>query len=100
MRAQVLVCRGPDCASRGAQEVYTAVADAVAAAGLADDVVQTQCGGVGPLCGRGPVVLSYPSGCWYAGVAPGDAEQIVADDVAGGRPVERLVAVRLVASGR
>jgi len=26
-----------------------------------DDVVQTQCGCVGPLCGRGPVVLSYPN---------------------------------------
>jgi (2Fe-2S) ferredoxin len=94
----VLVCRGPDCASRGADEVYTAVADAVAAVGLDEEVVQTQCGCVGPLCGRGPVVLSYPSGCWYAGVAPADAAQIVGEDVAAGRPVERLVAVRLVAS--
>jgi (2Fe-2S) ferredoxin len=99
VRAQVLVCRGPDCHSRGGQDVYTALAGAVAAAGLADEVVQTQCGCVGPLCGRGPVVLTYPAGCWYAGVSPADADEIAVADLDGGRPVERLLAMRLVRSG-
>jgi (2Fe-2S) ferredoxin len=97
VRGQLLVCRGPDCMSRGAQAVYTAVADALLAEGLEDEVVQTQCGCVGPLCGRGPVVLSYPGGAWYAGVTPADAAEI-AREHAGGRPVERLLAARLVAS--
>jgi len=65
---------------------------------MADQVVQTQRGCVGPLCGRGPVVLSYPSGCWYAEVSPADARAIAAEDLAEGRPVERLVAMRLLAS--
>ena len=94
-RAQVLVCRGPDCASRGAQDVVTEVAWEVDRQGLGEDVVQTLCGCVAPLCGRGPVLLSYPGGAWYVGVRPEDAREIVAEDLGGGRPVERLLALRL-----
>ncbi len=60
MRAHVLVCRGPDCASRGAQDVYTAVAWEVERRGLSEEVVQTQCGCVGPLCGERPGRLLLP----------------------------------------
>jgi (2Fe-2S) ferredoxin len=95
MRAHVLVCRGPDCASRGGQEVYTAVAWEVERQGLSEEVVQTQSGCVGPLCGRGPVVCCYPSGAWYAPVAPGDAAEIVARDLALGEVVHELAAARL-----
>ena len=72
MRAHVLVCRGPDCSARGAQEVYTAVAWEIERQGLSDEVVQTQSGCVGPLCGGGPVVCCYPTGAWYA---PGGARR-------------------------
>lgn len=91
VHAHVLVCRGPDCMSRGAQAVYTAMSVALA---VADDpgVVQTQCGCVAPLCGRGPVVLAYPSGAWYAGVAASDCPEIVASDVVAGRALRRLQA--------
>jgi (2Fe-2S) ferredoxin len=95
LRAHVLVCRGPDCTSRGAQDTYTAVALECAEAGLLDDVVQTQTGCVGPLCGSGPVVCCYPSGAWYAGVGPEDAGELVRHDLADGRPVERLLAARV-----
>ena len=81
--------------SRGAQDVYTAVATAVEGHGLSADVVQTVAGCVGPLCGRGPVVCAYPSGAWYAEVSADDAEEIVGEDLAGGRGVERLVGARL-----
>lgn len=95
-RAHVLVCRGPDCSSRGAQAVYTALASELHARGVADtDVVQGQCGCVGPLCGRGPVVCSYPSGAWYAPVAAADVAEIVAADLTGGAVVDRLAALRL-----
>jgi (2Fe-2S) ferredoxin len=97
--AHALVCRGPDCASRGAQDVYTALALAVADAGLAETVTQTQTGCVGPVCGQGPVVCCYPTGAWYAPVAPGDAPEIVREDLEGGAPVARLVAAR-VGEGR
>jgi len=95
IRAHVLVCRGPDCAARGAQDVYTALADAVHERGLSDEVTQTQCGCVGPLCGGGPVVCCYPSGAWYASVTAGDAAEMVREDLEGGRVVQRLVAARL-----
>lgn len=92
----VLVCRGPDCLSRGSQDVYTALAAETHLRGLSDEeVVQTQCGCVGPLCGEGPVVCCYPSGAWYAGVSPDDVREIVHHDIAGGRVVERLLARRV-----
>jgi (2Fe-2S) ferredoxin len=95
MRAHVLVCRGPDCVSRGGHDVYTAMAWEIERHGLADEVVQTQTGCVGPLCGSGPVVCCYPSGAWYAPVAPGDVPEIVERDLAGGAPVDHLTAARL-----
>ncbi len=94
-RAHVLVCRGPDCASRGAQDIYTEMASQVFAQGLSDEVVQTQSGCVAPLCGQGPVICSYPAGVWYAGVETADVAEIVAEDLAEGAVVERLVAARL-----
>jgi (2Fe-2S) ferredoxin len=95
MRAHVLVCRGPDCASRGAQDVYTAVAWEVERRGLAEEVVQTQCGCVGPVCGNGPVVCCYPTGAWYAPVTPADAAAIVELDLGRGEVVGELAATRL-----
>jgi (2Fe-2S) ferredoxin len=89
------VCRGPECASRGAQDVFTEMAAQVHAQGLSDEVLQTLCGCVAPLCGRGPVVCSYPSGAWYGGVAPADVTEIVSSDLAAGEVVQRLVAGRL-----
>jgi (2Fe-2S) ferredoxin len=99
MRSHLLVCRGPDCASRGAQEVYTALADEVHLRGLSEVVTQTQTGCVGPICGGGPVVCCYPSGAWYAGVAPSDAAAIVGADLRGGEIVERLAVARIGAAG-
>ena len=87
----VLVCRGPDCLSRGAQDVYTALAAETHRQGLSDEqVVQTQCGCVAPLCGTGPVVCSSPTGAWYAGVTPDDVPELVHRDIAGGEVLERL----------
>lgn len=88
--AHLLVCRGPDCMSRGAQAVYTELAGEINAAGLDDVVTQSQCGCIGPLCGSGPVVCAYPTGTWYAPVAPEDCADIVSNDLARGTPVGRL----------
>lgn len=95
IRAHVLVCRGPDCAARGAADVYTELALAAERQGLHEEVVQGQSGCVGPVCGRGPVVCCYPTGAWYAGVTPDDAEEIMREDLSAGRAVERLAAARV-----
>lgn len=92
----LLICRGPDCLSRGAQETYTAFTRELEALGVSDErVVQSQCGCVGPLCGRGPAVCVYPDGTWYAGVSAADAAEVAREHLVGGRPVKRLVAKRL-----
>ncbi len=98
-RTHLLVCRGPDCTSRGSHDVYTAFATAVHEAGLDEDVVQTETGCVRPLCGTGPVVCCYPTGAWYAGVAPGDVAEIVSRDLAQGEIVERLDSTTREATG-
>jgi (2Fe-2S) ferredoxin len=95
MRAHVLVCRGPDCAARGGEDVYTQVAWEVEHAGLSDEVVQTQCGCVGPLCGGGPVVCCYPTGAWYAAVGPADVAEIVRRDLGLGEVVHELAAAQV-----
>jgi (2Fe-2S) ferredoxin len=95
MRAHALVCRGPDCSSRGAQDVYTEVAWEIDRQGLSEEVVQTQCGCVGPLCGSGPVICCYPTGAWYAPVGTADVAEIVARDLGGGEVVPGRAASRL-----
>jgi (2Fe-2S) ferredoxin len=92
----VLVCRGPDCTSRGAHDVYTEMAARLHAEGLGgDEVVQSQCGCIGPLCGQGPVVCCYPTGAWYAPVGTADVAEIVDRDLRAGAIVERLGSRRL-----
>ena len=91
----MLVCRGPDCVSRGGHEVYTAVAGEAHRRGLTEEhLVQTASGCVAPLCGDGPVVCAYPAGVWYAGVDTDDVAEIL-DAVAHGGVVERLAARRV-----
>jgi (2Fe-2S) ferredoxin len=41
-------------------------------------------------CEHGPTVVVYPEAVWYGNVKPEDAEEIVAEHLVGGRPVERL----------
>ena len=95
-RAHVLVCRGPDCTSRGAQDVYTEMAARLHAQGVGDEeVVQSQTGCIGPVCGQGPVVCCYPTAAWYAPVTPADVAEIVRSDLTEGRVVTRLEAGRL-----
>jgi len=37
------------------------------------------------------MVVIYPQNRWYAGVSPDDTDEIVAGDLVGDRPVERLL---------
>jgi (2Fe-2S) ferredoxin len=98
-RTHLLVCRGPDCTSRGSHAVYTRFATQVHEAGLDGAVVQTQTGCVAPVCGSGPVVCCYPTGAWYVGVTPDDVPEIVGRDLARGEIVERLEATTREATG-
>jgi (2Fe-2S) ferredoxin len=42
-------------------------------------------------CEHGPMMVVYPEAVWYGNVKPEDADEIVAEHLVGGRPVERLM---------
>jgi NADH-quinone oxidoreductase subunit F/NAD(P)H dehydrogenase (quinone)/NADP-reducing hydrogenase subunit HndC len=85
----LLICGGTGCHAAGTAEVKTALLDAIAKQGLGDrvKVIETGCNG---FCALGPVMVVYPEGTFYVSLETGDVEEIVAEHLAGGQPVERL----------
>jgi (2Fe-2S) ferredoxin len=82
----------PSCGSRpgGGPALFAALQRAVGAhSQLWAEVAVTGCGCLGP-CFDGPNLVIYPEAIWYAGATADDADEIVAEHLLGGRPVERL----------
>ncbi|MFJ1936259.1 (2Fe-2S) ferredoxin domain-containing protein [Kitasatospora sp. NPDC088160] len=87
-RHQVLVCRGPRCAAKGAEEGLRALVQKLTEHGLGDDdVLVTQTGCQFP-CNQAPVASVQPDDIWYGKIDPAVAGRIVTEHLAGGRPVE------------
>ncbi|MFJ8628443.1 (2Fe-2S) ferredoxin domain-containing protein [Kitasatospora sp. NPDC093550] len=87
-RHHVLVCRGPRCAARGAEETLRGLNRELAARGLGDDdVLVTQTGCLFP-CHQAAVVTVQPDDVWYGGVDPDAAVLIATEHLAAGRPVD------------
>ncbi len=80
----------PCCSARGSAQVLEALRKELAAQGLAGDVQVTTCGSLG-MCERGPNLVVYPEGSWYAGVQVSDVAEVVREHFKLGRPVERLL---------
>jgi (2Fe-2S) ferredoxin len=81
----------PSCGARGSVEVYNGLMEGLGAhPDLWDSVCVTAASCLGP-CFDGPMVVCYPEGVWYAGVAGADVPEIVEKHLVGGEPVERLV---------
>ena len=93
---QILVCLNerppeaskPCCAGRGAKDLYYRLKDLIRERGLRDTVLVTKTG-CQHHCSRGATVSVWPQNHWYGGVAPGDAEELLAAALAGVE-VERL----------
>ncbi len=79
----------PCCAARGSAAVLDALRKELAAKGLMDTVQVTTCGSLG-MCERGPNLVVYPEGTWYAGVQVADVPELVREHFQNGRPLERL----------
>ena len=77
----------PSCAAAGGEALLEKLRADVAEAGLLGRVHVASCGCVG-LCERGPNVLVQPDGAWYTHVAPAETGRLVAEHLAGGRPLE------------
>jgi len=95
---QVLVCvnqrpaghpRG-SCAEKGSQQLFDQLKALLRERGLDGKVMlnRTYCL---KHCSRGPTLAVQPDNVWYAGVAPSDLDEICAEHLEGGRPVERLL---------
>ncbi len=94
MQTPADMCRNRFCSDKGGEAVRAHFWAALEAAGV-DDVKVTRMG-----CtvqhARGPIVIVYPCGIWYAGVGIADVDEIVRDHLVRGEPVERLILYQMV----
>jgi NADH-quinone oxidoreductase subunit F len=101
VRRRVLICAGTGCIANGALKVYDRLTAVTQAAGLPvaidlkaeaphDATLFSQSGCQG-FCQMGPLVSIEPEGFLFLRVKPEDAEEIVAQTLTAGRPVERLL---------
>ena len=97
-RRHVFVClneRAADhprgcCKQRGSEEVFKALKEGAAKAGLKDDVRINRAGCM-EHCELGPSVVVYPEAVWYHVPSVEDAEEILREHIVGGKVVERLL---------
>jgi (2Fe-2S) ferredoxin len=98
-RFHVFVCtnrrppgdRRGSCAERGGEAVVAALKREVEARGLVpSDAIRINKSGCLNECERGPTVVVYPEGVWYAGVRPEDVPDLVSEHLIGGQPLARL----------
>ncbi len=88
----VFVCTSGDwCATVDGDGlgVHARLKKLVGAAGLGDRVRVNHSGCLDQ-CGFGPMIVVYPEAVWYHAVTPADVDEIVAEHLVYGRPVERL----------
>ena len=87
---QLLICRGTGCESQRANEIFVALQEGLAKAGLAD-TVEVKFTGCHGLCQMGPTVIVDPQGTFYCLVKPEDVLEIIEVDLKGSGRVERLL---------
>jgi (2Fe-2S) ferredoxin len=78
------------CKQRGSEQIFKALKEGTAKAGLQGDVRVNRAGCLDH-CESGPSVVIYPEAVWYHVPTVEDAEEIVREHVVGGRVVERLL---------
>ncbi|MGH3351688.1 MAG: (2Fe-2S) ferredoxin domain-containing protein [Nocardioides sp.] len=85
---QVLICRGPRCTAKDAEETAKAVILEAMEAGLGDDDLLITHTGCQFPCNQAPVLSVQPDDVWYGAVDAAAARAIVHDHLTAGRPVE------------
>ena len=97
-RRELLVCSGGGCLSSRSPSVADALEREIASRqlGARARVIRVGCMG---LCAAGPLVLVSPDGVLYHKVDPDGVKRIVAEHLAGNRPVEELELTHETADG-
>jgi NADH:ubiquinone oxidoreductase subunit F (NADH-binding)/(2Fe-2S) ferredoxin/Pyruvate/2-oxoacid:ferredoxin oxidoreductase delta subunit len=86
----ILVCGGTGCESSKADDIFKELHAQADAQGVGAEVqiVKTGCFG---FCEKGPIVKVLPAESFYVEVKPGDAKEIIAEQIIKGREVTRLL---------
>lgn len=86
----VLICGGTGCTSGKSKVIYNEFNSQLEASGEKNlaKVIMTGCFG---LCAKGPIVIVYPEGTFYAHVKPEDVTNIVNSHLINGKPYEPLI---------
>ena len=89
-KKHVLVCGGTGCTSSGSAKIIEKLEKEIEKHGLEKEVkiVKTGCFG---LCALGPIMIVYPEGSFYSMVKEEDIPEIVAEHLAEGKVVTRLL---------
>ncbi len=86
----VLICGGTGCDSSGSKKIVECLKEEIAKAGLQDkvNVITTGCFG---LCARGPIMIVYPEGSFYAHASVEKIPEIVEEHLKNGNPVKKYL---------
>ncbi len=86
----VLVCGGTGCDSSGSKKIVECLKAEIEKAGLKDkvNVITTGCFG---LCARGPIMIVYPEGSFYAHASVERIPEIVEEHLKNGNPVKKYL---------
>lgn len=87
-RHQVMVCRGPRCTAKGADDNLRAMILAMMQHRLGDDDVLLVHTGCQFPCNQAPVISVQPDDVWYGAVDQATAERIVTEHFVAGQPVD------------
>ncbi len=98
-RKHVLVCGGTGCTSSGSKKILETLEREIEKHGLQNEIgiVKTGCFG---LCALGPIMIVYPEGSFYSMVKEEDIPEIVAEHLANGKVVTRLLYQETVAEDK
>lgn len=83
----ILICEDKTCLKQGGRETAKELKRALKDAELSKGVMLTRVDCLDQ-CGRGPIVVVYPDGVWYADVDERDARRIVEKHIASGEIIE------------
>ncbi len=90
MEKEVLFCTGTGCVSSGAGPMTTLMREYLHKHGL-DKTIKVKATGCHGFCEQGPIMVIEPEGRFYTRVQAEDLEEIIREDLIGGRVVERLL---------